>query len=117
MSFDLLQTFQILTKLVLQTVCQDLRIFSIFYIFRSVQVIIGNLVLARILHDGHQSLNFFIGKFTSTFIHVDIGFLQTDVGEAPSDSFDGSHGVHDLCLSIDVGVHHTKDVLELARYN
>merc|ERR1712183_1083297 len=116
-SFDLLQTFQILTKLVLQTVRQNLRIFSILDILWSVQVVIGYLVLSRILHDGHQSLLLFVGKFTSTFVHVDIGFLQTDVGEASSDSFDGSHGVHDLCFSIDVGVHHTKDVLELAGYN
>merc|ERR1712183_714529 len=91
MSFDLLQTFQILTKLVLQTVRQNLRIFSILDILRSVQVVIGDLVLSRILHDGHQSLHLFIGKFTGTFVHVDISFLQADVGEASSDSFDGSH--------------------------
>merc|ERR1712221_33108 len=113
MSFDLLQPLQIFTKLVLQTIGQDLRVLSIFDILRSVEIVIWDLVLSRVLHDGDQSFNFFIRQFTSSFVHIDVSFLQADVGESPSDSFDGSHGVHDFGFSINVSVHHTKNVLEL----
>merc|ERR1712221_20339 len=95
-SFDLLQPLQIFTKLVLQTIGQDLRVLSIFHILWSVEIVIWDLVLSWILHDGDKSFNFFIREFTSSFIHVDVSFLQADVGESPSDSFDGSHGVHDF---------------------
>merc|ERR1719300_1108069 len=113
MSFDLLQPLQILTKLILQTIGQDLRVLSIFDILWSVEIVIWDLVLSWILHDGDKSFNLFIRQFTSTFVHVNVSFLQTDVGESPSHTFDGSHGVHDFGLTINVGVHHTKNVLEL----
>merc|ERR1719378_685914 len=113
MSFDLLQPLQILTKLVLQTIGQDLRVLSILDILWSVEIVIWDLVLSWILHDSDKSFNLFIRQFTSSFVHVDVSFLQADVGESSSDPFDGSHGVHDLGFSINVGVHHTKNVLEL----
>ena len=47
------------------------------------------------------------------FVHVDIGFLADDVGETATNTLDGSEGKHDLLLSIDVGVEHTKNVLKL----
>merc|ERR1711915_289117 len=60
MSFDFLQAFQIFTQFILQSVSQNLRIFSVLDIFRSVQEIIRNLILTRILHNGDQSLNLII---------------------------------------------------------
>merc|ERR1711962_1762222 len=117
MSFDLLQSLQVLTKFVLQSIGQDLRVFSVYHILRSVEIVIWNFVLSWILHDGDESFNFFIAQFTSTFVHADVSFLQTDVGESSSNTFDGSHSVHDLGLSIDVCVHDTKDVLELVGNN
>merc|ERR1719300_933209 len=113
MSFDLLQPLQIFAKLVLQTISQDLRVLSIFDILGSVEVVIWDLVLSWILHDGDKPFHFFIRQFTSSFVHIDVSFLQADVGESPTDSFDGSHCVHDFGFSINVGVHHTKNVLEL----
>merc|ERR1712035_307092 len=94
--FDLLQPLQILTQFVLQSISEDLRVFSIFDVFRSIQVVVRNLILSWILHDGDQSLNFFITQFTCTFVHIDVSFLQTDVAKPSTHSFDGRHRVHDL---------------------
>merc|ERR1712212_1093435 len=52
MGLDLLQPFQILTKFVLQTVSKDLRIFTVLHVFRTIQVVVRNLILSRVLHDG-----------------------------------------------------------------
>merc|ERR1712212_794580 len=86
MGLDLLQPFQILTKFVLQTVSEDLRVLAILYIFRTIQVVVRNLVLSGVLHDGDESFYLFIRQFTSTFVHVDVSLLETDVGEPSSNS-------------------------------
>merc|ERR1719357_801164 len=46
MGLDLLQPFQILTKFVLQTVGKDLRVLAILHVFRTIQVVVRNLVLS-----------------------------------------------------------------------
>ena len=45
--------------------------------------------------------------------HVDVSLLADEVGESSADTTDGGEGVHDLLATIDVGVQHTKDVLEV----
>lgn len=47
------------------------------------------------------------------FVHVNISFLADDVGKTATNTLDRSEGKHDLLLSIDVRVEHTKNVLEL----
>jgi len=49
----------------------------------------------------------------SPLVHVDVGLLADDVGEAAADTLDGGHGEHDLLLAIHVGVEQTQDVLEV----
>ena len=41
--------------------------------------------------------------------------LQDQVSISPTDTLDGGHGKHDGPLAVDVGVHHTEDVLEVGR--
>ena len=45
---------------------------------------------------------------------VDLGLLAHGGGEAATNTLDGGQSVHDLLLSIDVGVEHTKNVLEFS---
>jgi hypothetical protein len=45
--------------------------------------------------------------------HVDIGLLANQVGETTTDTLDGSQGVHNLSLTVDVRVEETENVLEL----
>ena len=47
------------------------------------------------------------------FVHVNIGLLADDVGVATTNTFDGSQSVHNLLLTINVGVKETNDVLEV----
>lgn len=46
-------------------------------------------------------------------LEVNVGLLANQVGEAATATLDGSEGVHDLTLAVNVGVHHTQDVREL----
>jgi len=47
------------------------------------------------------------------FVHVNIGLLAANVGITAANTLDGSHGKHDLLLSINVGVQHTQNVLKI----
>lgn len=44
---------------------------------------------------------------------VDVGLLADQVGVAATDTLDLGQGVHDLLLSINVGVEETQNVLEV----
>jgi hypothetical protein len=46
-------------------------------------------------------------------VQVDISLLADKVGVAPSDTLDLGQGVHDLLLSIDIGIQKTQDKLEI----
>jgi len=48
-------------------------------------------------------------------VQIDVGLLADDVGVSPTDALDLSQGVHDLALSIDVGVQQTENVLVIVR--
>jgi hypothetical protein len=52
-------------------------------------------------------------KSGAPLVEVDVGLLADDVGVAATDTLDLGQGVHDLALSINVGVEETQDVLEL----
>jgi hypothetical protein len=66
MSADLLQAFQIITKLGVDTVGENLAIFSIDDIALTIEEPCWDFVLGWILDDGDNSLEFFGSKFTST---------------------------------------------------
>jgi len=51
--------------------------------------------------------------YNSPLVHVDVGLLADDVGEAAADTLDGGEREHDLLLPIHVGVQQTQDVLEV----
>lgn len=54
-----------------------------------------------------------IERKVKPLVHVDIGFLASDVGKTTADTFNRGQRKHDLLFPIDVGVLHTKNVLEL----
>jgi len=66
MSPDLLQTFQIVTELGVDTVGQDLRVLAIDDIALTIEEPGGNLVLSGVLNDGDDSLELFGREFTGT---------------------------------------------------
>ena len=54
---DLLESLQILPQFVLQLVGQDLGVLPVTMVLLSVEEPVRDLVLARVLHDGHYSLD------------------------------------------------------------
>ncbi len=50
-------------------------------------------------------------------VHVNVGLLADQVGKATANTLDLGQGVHDLVLTIDVGVEDTQNVLKLLFIN
>lgn len=63
---NLLQPFQILTKLAVHAVCQDLRILAVDNVALAVEEPGGDLVLGGVLDDGYDALEFFGCEFAGT---------------------------------------------------
>jgi len=113
MSADLLQTFQILTKLGVDTVGQNLRVLAIDDITLAIEEPGWDFVLSWVLDDGDNSLELLGRKFTSTavgqplppplnsippipLVEIDIGLLADQVGVTTSNTLYLGQGVHDL---------------------
>jgi hypothetical protein len=63
---DFLQPLQIVTKLAVDAVGDDLRVLAICNISLSVEEPSGDLILSWILNDGHDAFEFFGGDLTRT---------------------------------------------------
>jgi len=109
----LLQALQVLAKLALEGVGQDLVVFAVDDITLSVEKPRGDFVLGRVLDDGDDTLEFFGGEFTGTLVQVDIGLLADQVGVPTTHTLDLGQGVHNLLLSINIGVEETQDELKV----
>ena len=68
MSADLLQAFQIIAKLRVDTVGKDLRVFAVDDIALTIEEPGWNLVLCWVLDDGNDSLELFRCEFTGTLL-------------------------------------------------
>jgi hypothetical protein len=66
MSTDLLQALEIVTELGIDTVGENLGVFTIDDIALTIEEPGGDFVLGRVLDDGDNSLEFFRSEFTST---------------------------------------------------
>jgi len=117
MSADLLQALEIFTELVFQTVRQNLSIFAITIVLLTVEEPVRDLVLPRVLDDGHDALDFFFRELTRALAEVDIGLLADEVGKAATNTFDGGQSVHDFLATINVRVEHTQDMLKAVGKN
>lgn len=112
-SSDLLQTFQVLTELVIKLVDEEVRVLAVNDVTLSVEEPSRDLVLFWVLNDGDDSLELFDSKFTGSLAEVDVGLLADQVGVSPANTTDGGQGVHDLDLTVNVGGQKTQNVLEV----
>jgi hypothetical protein len=87
-------------------------VLTVNLVFLSVQEPSWDLIVGRVLHDGDNSLQLFLGQLTGTLFQVDIGLLTNQVGVTTTNTSDFGQSVHDLDSTIDVGVQQTQDVLE-----
>merc|ERR1719347_233982 len=113
MSANLLQPLQILTKLIVEDIGHDLVGFTILNITLSIQEPVWDLVLTGILHDSDDLVSVLLGQFTSSLVKRDVSLLKDEVGVPTSDTLNGGQSEHDICLSLNVGVQHTKNVLKV----
>jgi hypothetical protein len=79
----------------------------------SVDEPLGDLELLGVVDDGHKLLDLFVGKSTGSSGDVNFGLLADGVGESSANTGDLAQSVHDLSLTVNVGVQHTQNVLEL----
>lgn len=110
---DLLQAFQIIPQLHIKSIGNDLRVLSILVILLPIQKPVWDFELTRVGNNSHQIVQLSCTQFPSSLVHVDIGLLADEVGEAATDTFDGGESEHDFLLSIHICVQHTKDVLKI----
>ena len=134
---NLLQTLEVLTKLVVEDVGHHLGSLAVLDVALPVEEPIGDLVLAggleklklnicldtgpnyvlTNLHDGDQLLNLLLVEFSGSPAEGDVCLLQAKIGVTTTNTLDRGQGEHDASLSIDVGVKNTKNVLEVGRNN
>lgn len=112
MGTDLFESLQILTKLGVQIVGRHLRKLAVANVLLPVEEPVGDLKLAWVRDDGDQAFHLLLGELTGTLVQVNVGLLADDVGESAANTFDGGESEHDLSVTVDVRVHHTKNVLE-----
>jgi len=110
---DLLQPLKVIPELHVESVRNDLGEPTILVILLPVEEPVRDLELAGVGNHSHEALKLIWGQFTSPLVHVDVGLLADDVGEAAADTLDGGEREHDLLLAIHVGVEQTQDVLEV----
>lgn len=106
-SSDLLQSLQIVSQLGFDTVGQGVVVLTIVDVSLTVQEPGWDLVLGWVLHDLDNSLQFFLGQFTSSLVQIDISLLTDQVGVTTTNTLDGGQSVNDLDVTIDVSVQQT----------
>jgi len=70
-STDFLQSFQVLSEFVIESVGEELGVFPVDNVLLSVEEPFWDFVLSGVLDDGDDSLEFFGGEFTSPGISKD----------------------------------------------
>jgi len=113
MSADLLQAFEIVTKLGVDTVGKNLRIFAIHNITLTIQEPAWDFVLGRVLDDGDNALKLFGSEFTSALVEIHIGLLAHKVGVSSSHTLYLSQRVHHFRFAFNICVEQTENVLEV----
>ncbi|GMT25662.1 hypothetical protein PFISCL1PPCAC_16959, partial [Pristionchus fissidentatus] len=110
---DLLQTLEILTPLVVDTGRENLSGLAVLVVSSSVEEPVRDLVLGGVLHDGGDLLDLLFGELSGASGDVNVGLAAARERETAANSLQRGQGEGDHLVSVDVGVHHTMNVLEL----
>lgn len=110
---NLLKALNVIAACTNQNVDNALRSFARGEVLLSVHKPVRNLELLGVVDDCDVFLNLFVSEGTSTTSGVDFCLLADHVGKASANTSDLGHRKHHLSLTLNVGVQHTKNVLEL----
>merc|ERR1711972_878812 len=113
MESDFLHSFDVLSKFIIQVVTGHLAVFSVFPVSLSVQEPSWDFEVLWVGHDGLDLFHFGFSQLTSSLGSVDFGFFQDQVGESSAHTSDGGQSVGDFDVTIDVGVLHSQNMLEI----
>ncbi len=70
---NLLEALQVLAELVVQQVGHDLARLAVLDVLLPVKEPVGDLVLARVLHDGHDLVDLLLAQLAGPLVKVDVG--------------------------------------------
>ena len=88
MGADLSKAIEVFPHLEVELIRDELRGLSVLEIALTIEKVVGDLELARVLDDGDDAIDFLIGERARTLSKVDISFLEDEVGEATTDTLD-----------------------------
>lgn len=124
----LLHALKVLAHLVVQVVGEEVRILAVLDVLLTIEEPVGNLVFARVLHDGDYALQVGLVNLTGTtgphqslpyaegegvpLGNVNLSLAADKVGVATATTGNGRQGIDDLLATINVGVEDTENVLK-----
>ena len=112
MLLDLSHSLEILSQHGIELVGNKLRVLAVSWVVLSVEEPFWNVVVGWSGDDVADLLDFFVSDLTSSLIAVDLSNLEGKEGESLTDTFDLSEAEWCLLFTVQVGVLHTKNVLE-----
>mmetsp|Transcript_7643 Transcript_7643/g.21804 ORF Transcript_7643/g.21804 Transcript_7643/m.21804 type:complete len:144 (-) Transcript_7643:21-452(-) len=112
-STNLFHTFDIITELGVEVLCENLRVFSALEILLPVEEPKRNFELTGILDNCYKFFNLVSRQLSSAFVDIDFGLLADQVCKTTSKTLDFCEAEDDVPLALNVGVDNTQDVLKL----
>jgi len=113
MGTDLLHTFNVITKLGIEVLGEDLTVLSGLEILLSIQEPKRDLELTRVLDDSNELFNFISSELSSSLVHINFSLLADKIGETTSNTLDFGEAKNYVPLTLNVSVKNTKNVLKL----
>ena len=110
---DLLHALKIFSQSGSDDVGVDLGVGTVLDATLSVEEPLGDSVLGGLGEDVGNLVDLIGLEVTGASVDIDLGDLAGESGETSADTGDDAESEGDLLLAVDVGVHHTEEVLEL----
>jgi len=110
---DLLHALDVITKLGIEVLGEDLAVLSGLEILLPVKEPEWDLKLAGVLDDGDQLFDLIGRELSSTLVHVDLGLFADEISKPASETLDFGEAENDVPLALNIGVENTQDVLKL----
>ena len=109
---DLLQTLQVLTKLVIESGRNKLSVSSILEVLSSIQHVVWDLEGPWVGNHNHELVNLLLGELTGSLVDFDLCLLKSYVAETSTNTLDGGQSKVGLLLSINIRVSNTNHMLK-----
>ena len=106
-------SLEILSHTGVKLVGNKLSVRTVSWVLLSVQEPLWDVVIGWSRDDVTDLLNLLVSDFTGSLVAVDLGDLQREEGESSTETPDLSEAEWGLLFTVQVGVLHTKNVLEV----